>query len=171
MNSNIEIIMLSGKANVGKDTYYKTYKKNHNDEIVVRYAYADAIKDIVSSSVGWEENIEGKNEKIRSLLQDIGRAYRKFDINFWVDIVINKILSAVHLHEKFNDKDKRMVIFITDVRYQNEVLRMREMIPEYVPITVYRLHRDFESELTPEQQKDSSELGLPDELIDKDIYL
>ena len=48
---NVKIILLNGKANSGKDYYYNNYlKKFSSSEHIVRFAFADAIKDIMKES-------------------------------------------------------------------------------------------------------------------------
>ena len=146
----MKIIMLSGKAGSGKDTFYKLSLPGNFD--CERFAFADYLKD-VARSVGWDGT---KEEKGRQLLIDLGSIVRKYNPNFWVDIVIENI--------KFTALDFLFdgVSIITDWRYQNEYDRMVEAFGSENVITVRIERTELHSTLTEDQQKDQSEVDLED---------
>ena len=164
---NVKIILLNGKANSGKDYYYKNYlKKFSSSEHIVRFAFADAIKDIMKEFLGWD----GKNKEgiRRSQMQKIGNFFRSIDDKVWVDYLEEPIAGYIDFHNGLGDKD--VTVMITDTRFENEILRTKELFPNY-KVIVKRLHREFESCLDDAQQNDISERGISDDLVDEEIYL
>ena len=166
---NLKIILLNAKAGAGKDTYYNEYKdKNHGiNETVKRVAYADAIKNIMVEYFGWDR--DNKEGIWRTRMQKIGQYFRDLDKNVWVDYTANDIRTIMLAHDWIS-KNKSLTIFITDCRFDNEVLRIKELFPQ-ANIVTQRLHREFESGLSNEQQNDISELGISDCLVDEEIYV
>ena len=165
--SNVKIILLNGKANSGKDYYYKNYlKKFSKSEFIARFAFADAIKDIMKEFFGWD----GKDKEgiRRSQMQSIGNGFRDIDINIWIDYLEDKIRGYIEYHIKLGGKD--ITIFLTDCRFPNEIIRTKELFLNY-KVIVKRLHRKFNSNLTKEQMDDISEQGIPDYMVDEEIYL
>lgn len=165
--SDVKIILLNGKANSGKDTYYKSYLEEFGEkEYIVRFAFADAIKDIMKEYFGWD----GKNKEgiRRSQMQAIGNFFRSIDDKVWVDYLEREIRGYINYHIRLGGKD--VTVFLTDLRFMNEVLRMKELFPDY-KVIVKRLHREFESCLNNAQQNDISEHGINDDLVDEEIYL
>lgn len=165
--SNVKIILLNGKANSGKDTYYKDYLKEFkNTEHIVRFAFADAIKDLMKQFFKWD----GKDKEgvRRSQMQSIGNGFRDIDKNIWVDYLEEEIRGYINYHTGLGDKN--VTIFLTDLRFNNEITRTIELFPNY-KVIVKRLHREFESCLNNAQQNDISERGINDNLVDEEIYL
>ena len=165
--SDVKIILLNGKANSGKDYYYKNYLKKFNgSEFIVRFAFADAIKDIMKEFFGWD----GKDKEgiRRSQMQSIGNGFRDLDEFVWVDYLENEIRGYINYHTRLGGKD--VTVMITDTRFENEVVRIKELFPNY-KVIVKRLHREFESCLDDTQQNDISERGISDDLVDEEIYL
>ena len=165
--SDVKIILLNGKANSGKDYYYKNYLKKFNDsEHIVRFAFADAIKDIMREFFQWDgENKEGIR---RSQMQAIGNGFRALDVNVWIDYLEEEIRGYINYHIGLGGKD--VTVFLTDCRFSNEITRTKELFPNY-KVIVKRLHREFESCLNDAQQDDISERGISDDLVDEEIYL
>lgn len=163
----VKIILLNAKAGEGKDTYYKDYLKEFSGkEYIARFAFADAIKDLMANFFYWDG--EDKEGVRRTQMQSIGNFFRSLDKNVWVNFIKRDIEDYIRHHSRFNDKST--TVFITDNRFNNEIIRIKELFPSY-NIIVKRLHRNFESCLNDAQQNDISECGINDDLVDEEIYL
>lgn len=102
------LIGLTGKAQSGKDTFYRYAVKAFPEKKVQRIAFADEVRDMAEAYFGWDP--EGDKEGQRHILQGIGMMVRKeFDEDFWLDIGSSKI-----------EWDSDIVIF-TDCRFPNEL--------------------------------------------------
>jgi len=138
------IIGLCGKQRVGKDTAYKIIKELYPQLSVRRFAFADALKKAcaqlfcISESnfyfakekptrLRWENVNQyflddfgnGHHEGFithRELLQLFGMACRYIYPDIWVDIVINQLKT-----EPYD------IAVITDVRFPNEVQKLKEI--------------------------------------------
>ncbi|MDO0926793.1 hypothetical protein QQY24_15710 [Streptomyces sp. TG1A-8] len=128
---------LIGKARSGKDTVAQRLGRTF---AYTRVAFADPLKDMalrlnpaipglikldwdetyrLSDAVedlGWER---AKDElpEVRRVLQNIGQGVREHDEDFWVRVALRKIDAA----EKWN-----LPVVVTDVRYENEALALRQ---------------------------------------------
>lgn len=164
---DVKIVLLNGKANSGKDYYYLNYKKEFGgSEFIVRFAFADAIKDLMKQFFKWDgKDKEGVH---RSQMQSIGNGFRDIDESVWVNYLEKEIRGYINYHSGLGGKD--VTIVITDLRFDNEVLRIKELFPNY-KVIVKRLHREFKSRLDDTQQNDISERGISDDLVDEEIYL
>lgn len=144
------IILISGKARHGKDTFAKFLKEgleNKGERVLICH-YGDLLKFIAKAYLGWNGE---KDEEGRKLLQQVGTGLiREKEPNFWVDFVIK-------MFRYFGDRYD--YILIPDTRFPNEVEKMREAFGDRV--FHFRVVRpDFISELTPEQLKHPSETAL-----------
>ena len=136
-------------------------------EDIYRVAYADAIKSLMVKYFNWDTiNKEGV---WRTRMQKIGQYFRDLDKNVWVDYVAKDIRVIINEYMCSNSNND-LTIFITDCRFDNEVIRIKELFPND-KILVQRLHREFTSNLTKEQQGDVSEKGISSHLVDMEIYL
>ena len=164
---SVRIILLNGKANSGKDTYYKNYLKEFsNTKYITRFAFADAIKDLMKEFFGWD----GKDKEgvRRSQMQAIGNGFRALDKAVWVNYLGETIAGYIDFYSGLGDKD--VTVMITDTRFENEIIRIKELFPDY-KVIVKRLHRKFESCLNDAQQNDISERGISDNLVDEEVYI
>lgn len=162
----VKIILLNGVAGSGKDYYYSSYKKEFNDlEYITRFAFADAIKEMMLEFFEWD----GKNKEgiWRTRMQAIGNFFRSIDKDVWVNYLYYQITHFIDIND---DDNKNITIFITDNRFDNEVVRTKELFPCY-NVIVKRLHRKFDSNLTKAQMSDISEQGISSYLVDEEIYL
>ena len=165
--SDIKIILLNGKAGAGKDQYYLNYKKEFGDsEHIVRFAFADAIKDIMCEFFKWDG--EDKEGAWRTAAQTVGNSFRSIDKTVWVDYLEETIAGYIDFHSGLGNKD--VTVMLTDCRFDNEIIRTKELFPDY-KVIVKRLHREFDSCLDDAQQDDISERGISDDLVDEEIYL
>lgn len=154
----MKVIGISGPAGSGKDTFAKML---HEELIKLGFhgviaAYADLLKYILTKFFGWNGE---KDEAGRTLLQTVGtEIVRAKDPDFWVDHLMK-------MAELFGDQWDYMII--PDVRFHNEVDKWRES--DY-PSVFLGIVRDFESNLTEEQQNHASETELndfiPDMMVD-----
>lgn len=115
------VIGVSGLARSGKDSFYFLAKEKLKSRGInsCRLAFADELKnecdEFLKNNLGISSFTEDNSEKelIRPFLVTYGtHLRRKIDPNCW----INK------LNEKIQDKqEQKKVIFITDVRFENEI--------------------------------------------------
>jgi GTPase SAR1 family protein len=152
-----KIIMLVGKAGVGKNTWANQYIEEHPEETVRIYSFAGHIKACAKEYFGWDTK---KDDKGRQLLIDLGNYFRKYNDTLLIDVVVNKIINDWYL----NVVD---TFIITDCRFDNEVVYFKKRINiTRMDVEVRLLKRSFETKLTDEQKKDPTEQGINNKLID-----
>jgi hypothetical protein len=112
------VLLLSGKAQSGKDTlaeFVKEYAELVGKK-AQRIAYADAVKEL-AYQFGWDGQ---KDEKGRRLLQLIGTEVgRGYNPNIWIDKGVEKLKTA-----QLNGVD---IVCITDCRYPNEIEAIKSL--------------------------------------------
>jgi hypothetical protein len=145
----MKIILISGKAEAGKDTTAEILK-----EILypfglesIRLAYGDYVKTTAREIWGWNGS---KDEAGRALLQWWGtECVRQKEPTFWVDSVIRlvKVLP-----------DNIDFVFIPDVRFPNEITAWQEAGFDIISVRVER--PGHVSALNAEQLKHISETAL-----------
>lgn len=154
----MRIILISGKAQHGKDTVAQLIKeelgKGHNRVLITHYA--DLLKYICKMFFNWDGN---KDETGRAILQRVGTdVIRKDNPDFWVDF-ISIILKYC--------KEEWDYVIIPDCRFPNEIKNIKSAGYEAVHLRVVR--NNFKSTLTEEQQKHPSETAL--DTIKPDFYI
>ena len=154
----MKIILISGKAQSGKDTtagiLHKALVRDGNSVLVTHYA--DLLKYICKSYFDWDGN---KDEKGRKMLQYVGTdVIRKQDPTMWVDFV-SKILRYFH--------DNWDYVIIPDCRFPDEIATMINDGFDTVHLRVVR--ENFKSPLTEEQQMHPSETALDN--VEADYYI
>lgn len=102
------VILLSGKAEAGKDTFYEMTAERYAKRIIKRIAFADALKQI-AFEMGWDGH---KDVTGRRLLQDLGEIGRKYRADLWVD----KTIETLQAYSRDAD-----IVCFTDCRYPNEL--------------------------------------------------
>jgi len=130
------IIGVSGVARSGKDTFFKLFKKCMGAEgkFFRRFAFADKLKSDIRPLIKRSFNIDIKKcsddekELIRPLMVEYGKIGRNIDENYWVNKLMNQILSY---------KDPRSGV-ITDVRYENEQLYLKNHFEKCINIYISR---------------------------------
>lgn len=141
-----KIILISGKAGSGKDTFAEELKEQLNmmNEYVLVVHYADLVKHIATVFYDWN----GEKDKYgRGLLQRIGTdIFREHNENYWVDY-LQGVIGVL--------KDRWDYVIIPDCRFPNEI----NCWDKYDSISV-RINRDFNSGLTEWQQEHPSETAL-----------
>lgn len=154
----MKVIAISGHAQNGKDTIAGMMSSQLTERkyrVLVAH-YADLLKYICKTFFGWDGN---KDEHGRHILQYVGTdIIRKEAPNFWVDF-ISSIL-------KYFGSNWDWVI-IPDSRFPNEI---DKLIKDGFNVTHIRVVRgNFDSPLTPEQQRHPSETALDD--VTPDYYV
>jgi hypothetical protein len=145
----MKIILISGKANAGKDLtglIMKDYLVGQNYKVLIIH-YADLVKYICKQFFNWDGI---KDEKGRGLLQYVGtEKVRSKYPDFWVDFVMNMLILF---------KGEWDYVIIPDARFPNEIDKLRNMGWD---CTVLRVERNnFKSKLTEEQLQHPSETAL-----------
>lgn len=148
-----KIILISGKANHGKDAlaeYLKEQLENQGSKVAVD-RFAKYIKSYLKSYYGW--NGVDKDEFIRTKLQQLGTERIKDELNY-------KSFHAKRLAEDFQIVSEDFDYFLVpDTRFRDEIYTMKAMFPDdCIAIRVNRY--DFKSPLTEEQLKHRSECDL-----------
>lgn len=154
----MKIIAISGRARHGKDTIAQMLKDELEDDYtkVLITHYADLLKYICKTYLDWNGE---KDEDGRRLLQYIGTdCVRRRAPDFWVDFIIS-ILT-------FFD-DRWGYVFIPDVRFPNEVVKLRACGFDVTHIHVERMN--FDNGLTEAQNLHVSENEIMN--IKPDFYI
>ena len=105
------VIGLSGKKQVGKDTFGHYLEVRYGFQ---RIAFADYLKHI-ATKLGWDGR---KDERGRRLLQDLGLVVRQYNERFWVE-------AAFRTMRRLQRNGYRDFV-ITDMRFINEVMMLKE---------------------------------------------
>ena len=154
----LKIILISGKAQHGKDTAAQLLKKamEADGKRVLIAHYADLLKYLCKTYFGWNGE---KDEQGRELLQRIGtNVIRKQMPDYWVRF-LSEFLSLF--------PDEWDYVIIPDCRFPNEIEFFNRTEFDTASVRVYR--PDFASTLTAEQQKHPSETAL--DWFDFDYYI
>lgn len=145
---NYNIVLINGKVGAGKDTVGEFLIEQYNYKV---FRYADRLKEVLYFA-GWDGK---KDLRGRKLLQEVGKAFRKWYADFWIDKLIKDIENS--------DIDR---ICITDVRHINELEKFKEKWSAYYPDSKYIFikligpNRDQKREMDEETLSDSSETEL-----------
>ena len=139
---NRRLILISGKAQAGKNTFALGLDK-YNE-----YSFASQLKDF-AIKLGWNgcKDFHG-----RRFLQDLASTVREYNKDTWVNIICRTL-------ENDGCPDQ---IAITDCRYLNEIQLMTQWGEnnEYEVITVRIERPNYDNGLTEEQKNHPSETEL-----------
>lgn len=131
----MKIVGICGLARCGKDSFYSFCKKSLEGKGLnsVRFAFADSLKkecnEILEKYVGISAFTEDNHEKeiIRPLLVTYGtHIRRRINPNCWIDKIQNSVLK---------EKKEGNMVFITDIRFENEIDWIHEIGGESIHIT------------------------------------
>ena len=148
-----KIILISGKAESGKDTLatYLKEKLEANGEKVVIDRFAKYIKGYLKDYYSWDGVT--KDQFIRTKLQQLGTDIIKEKLNY-------KSFHAKRLTEDFQIvSDDFDYFLVPDTRFRDEIHTFKAMFPDEC-ITVRINRYDYKSKLTDEQLKHKSECDL-----------
>lgn len=152
----MKIILITGSAGSGKDTYALYLKKQFEkaDKSVAILAFADVIKTTAKRNF----NYKNKKGAGRTLLQEIGDRGRETKLNVWVYIIVQLIKTVYYNYD---------VCIITDCRMQNELEIIKQ---EFNNVELHRINRAyFKSKLSQKQQSHISEIDLNDVVADVNV--
>ena len=150
-NITTKMIVISGKAQSGKDTVANMLMETMENEgfRVEILHYADLLKYLCKELYGWDGK---KDEFGRALLQHVGTdIVRAKNVDVWANFIRDIVLI-------FGEKCKWDYVIVPDCRFPNEI-----EVPKASGIDVFHLHivRDgFENDLTNEQQVHESEMAI-----------
>lgn len=136
----MEVLLISGKAGHGKDTFAEILQDNFTIQgyKVLTIHFADLVKEFARLYYGWAGN---KDVEGRALLQYIGTdLMRKYDADYWARIV-GEFLAAA-------DKDFNVAI-IPDNRFENEIEVVKHYCPQTKTIRVQRWTTENEPYINP----------------------
>lgn len=154
----MKVILISGKAQNGKDTVAGSLHKalvNDGKKVLITH-YADLLKYICTNYFGWDGN---KDEKGRQMLQYVGTdVIRKQNPSLWVDFVA---MMLTYFHGNWD------YVIIPDCRFPNEITTLIDNGFDTVHLRVTRA--GIKSPLTTEQQLHPSETALDD--VTPDYYI
>jgi hypothetical protein len=155
MNKPI-VILISAKAQHGKDSFADAFIKEAQDKLgfrCLRIKYGDFVKMVATSYYGWNGK---KDEAGRELLQKLGTDLgRKNNPLVWISCV-KEVVKALQTEYDF--------VLIPDCRFPNE---LDWQDTDFFTFTV-RLNRknedgtDYINNLTEEQKAHPSEISLDD---------
>ena len=154
----MQIVMISGKAQHGKDTtagFMKDALEADGHSVLIAH-YGDLVKYVCKMYFDWNGK---KDEYGRSLLQHVGTdVVRKQSENYWVKFVGDMLTFF---------KDEWDYVLIPDCRFPNEVNYLNGIGCQTAHVRVVR--DGFISPLTEEQQNHPSETALDN--VHADTYI
>ena len=148
IKKNPKIIVLSGKAQSGKNVCASIIKNYYNDlglKIVI-ISYASYLKMYAKEVLGWDDS---ESTKPRDFLQQVGVELIKNKIN--PNMLIDRVIDDIRVYSYFFD-----IIVISDARFVDEIEVIRKIFSNVSVIHVLGKSND----LTFEQQNHSTETGL-----------
>lgn len=144
------IVMLSGKAESGKDSYFNIVFKHFEGLDIERYSFGDEVKHI-AKTIGWDGN---KDCRGITFLQSISQCAIVYDKNIWT----NKFVKYINQHPNTNDMHNNKFIVVTDCRYESQIDFVKN---SYDKVYLIRINRPSHSSgLTSDQLTHQSETDL-----------
>jgi hypothetical protein len=143
---NPKIILISGKAGSGKDTFANILKEEAKGKTLILH-YADLLKYICKTYFGWNGE---KDDYGRALLQKVGTDIVKSKKpTFWVDFIIDMVSFFDNEYDYF---------FVADCRFVEEITTFKNTSYDVFSV---RIQRDGNIlGLTQEQLNHRSETAL-----------
>jgi hypothetical protein len=139
-------VLIVGRSGAGKTEVGLRVKRHlHNADL---FPMAQGVKEI-ARAMGWDGD---KDDAGRRLLQDIGSVGRAYNEDMWVARQLARHLSASA------ESENKIVFIADDVRYGNEIVRVRDVF-KYV--FVIRVNRKNGGELSEEAAAHVSEQEWP----------
>ncbi len=132
----MKIFLVAGKARSGKYSVAKSIKEFYDGkhEKTVITEFSKYIKLFATEMTDWKYNTEPKPRKF---LQDMGTFIRKNlkEPNFF----IHRMIEDIKIYEKFFQN-----IVISDVRFPNEIKKIKENFKEVYSIYVINEHGNYD---------------------------
>lgn len=144
----MKIYVICGKARHGKDTTALAIKKAYSDKKVINLSYGSYIKEFAKNISDWDGSEETKP---RELLQHLGTEVIRNNID--KDFFIKRLCNDIRVYSYYFD-----VITISDARFPDEVVTPKKLFDNVITIKVVR--DNFETSLSDEEQKHSTETAL-----------
>ena len=144
----MKIYVICGKARHGKDTTALAIKKAYSDKKVINLSYGSYIKEFAKNISDWDGSEETKP---RELLQHLGTEVIRNNID--KDFFIKRLCNDIRVYSYYFD-----VITISDARFPDEVFTPKKLFDDVITIKVVR--DNFETSLSDEEQKHSTETAL-----------
>lgn len=152
MNIILQVVLISGKAESGKDLIAKSAKEylEQNGKKCLIVKFGDILKTYLISFFDWDGK---KDENGRNLLQETGQGFKKVLGNpyYWAERLFDIV-------EYKQSKEKYDFILIPDWRFIEE---FEEAQIRYTPILI-RVERDAINHLNQQQKNHISETELDD---------
>lgn len=152
----MEVILISGKAREGKDSFGNALDKAFREagKRVLVIHYADFLKFFCNRCLGWV--MGDKSAQGRHILQHTGtEVFRNNYPDCWVDIMVGFLRGC------YSEYD---YVIIPDARFPNEIESLKAANRKFnfaTRISAIRVVRpNFVSDLTPEQKQHPSEIAL-----------
>ena len=146
----MKIYVICGKARHGKDTTALAIKSAYSDKKVINLSYGSYIKEFAKNISDWD----GREEtKPRVLLQHLGTEVIRNNID--KDFFIKRLCNDIKVYSYYFD-----VVTISDARFPDEINTPKKLFEDVITIKVVR--DNFETNLTSEEQKHSTETALDD---------
>ncbi len=144
------LILLSGKAQAGKDTFADSIASLGFH----KYSFSEALKTEASRG-GWDG---AKDERGRILLQELGSVWRHYEPDHWI--------------RRLQDSITHDLVAITDCRYRNEIsLMQRWGYQNGYNVATVRIERPgYDNGLSNDAKAHDSECELDDEGFDMVVY-
>lgn len=150
----MKVILISGKAQHGKDTFadfFKTTAEIHKKKCLI-IKYGDILKFVCREYFNWN----GQKDWVgRTLLQTVGTdIVRKNNENAWVNCVMEIVMG---LKSEFD------YVLIPDARFVNEIECWNDISVDHYSVRVNRYNSDlepFDNKLSKEQKEHISETAL-----------
>lgn len=144
----MKIYVICGKARHGKDTTALAIKNAYSDKKVINLSYGSYIKEFAKNISDWDGSEETKP---RELLQHLGTEVIRNNID--KDFFIKRLCNDIRVYSYYFD-----VITISDARFPDEVVTPKKLFDDVITIKVVR--DNFETSLSDEEQKHSTETAL-----------
>ena len=158
------IILINGKARVGKDTLASFLVKELNsrgfNNVYVR-GNAQTVKDYAKKYFNWDGK---KTDEGRKLLINITNMMYDLDPTFWECKTNEFFMGKIEEHKK-----EDVILIIPDWRYRNTLDYFRRVANCYKYISVHTIHlerKGFKNNLSQELKADISESDILKNLCD-----
>lgn len=161
---NTKIVLISGKARAGKDTFANYFRERVEKEgkVALIIKYGDIIKFVCEKYFNWDGQ---KDLKGRTLLQQVGtNLCRNNNPDVWVNCVI-ELIKGLYTEVDY--------VLIPDTRFPNEIQGWMGTGFDFVSVRITRVddnRKEYDNGLTEEQKNHESELALDNWVFDYNVY-